>query len=324
MLRPDFATASVGLVGNAQRDNLGRLHDWLIDEVGLLPHETVLSVANYQQGSFGRLPNHVLLVTDERIAYTHDGGLRSIPLTNIDTSRVGLKVSLVNGELTLLTTEGESLRFRKGASLSIQEVAQHVMDNARTSGADVTGAPAGTAGGSGDTPEPAGDGGVSGTGDQILRVVVGGPCPIRISHSGSANCTVWEVGEDGQPVNLLVNTVGRYEGTVLCGLQGPIAGLEISGSRWQVEFVPWENARTWDGSVSGSGDDVLVMPNPTTGLVVAALTHRGDENFTVWSYGATTDLLVNDIGAYQGQVRIPPGTEFLSVTASGPWQADLT
>src|SRR4051812_33282990 len=69
MLRSDFATASVGLVGNAHRNNLVRLHDWLIDEVGLLPHETVLGVANYQQGSFGRLPNHMLLVTDECIAY---------------------------------------------------------------------------------------------------------------------------------------------------------------------------------------------------------------------------------------------------------------
>jgi hypothetical protein len=35
-LRPDFATASAGLTLPAQHRNLARLHDWLVDNVGLL------------------------------------------------------------------------------------------------------------------------------------------------------------------------------------------------------------------------------------------------------------------------------------------------
>ncbi|SNR97484.1 hypothetical protein SAMN06272737_1526 [Blastococcus mobilis] len=88
MLRSDFATASVGLVGNAHRNNLGRLHDWLIDEVGLLPHATVLGVANYRQGSFGRLPNHMLLVTDE-------WGLLQVRLTTVGTDHAATAAWLV-------------------------------------------------------------------------------------------------------------------------------------------------------------------------------------------------------------------------------------
>src|SRR4051812_17928160 len=128
-LRPDFATASVGLTLPAQHKNLARLHDWLLNEVGLLDGETVLASTNYQQGSFGRLPNHVLLVTDKRIAFTHDGGVRSIPLSSIDTRRIGLKAGLISGDLNLLTDSGESLNFKKGVSLAIQEVAQLILHN---------------------------------------------------------------------------------------------------------------------------------------------------------------------------------------------------
>ncbi|MGY1741164.1 MULTISPECIES: hypothetical protein [unclassified Blastococcus] len=324
-LRPDFATASVGLTLPAQHKNLARLHDWLLDEVGLLEGESVLATTNYQQGSFGRLPNHVLLVTNKRIAFTHDGGVRSIPLSKIDTSRIGLKAGMINGELTLQTDAGESLHFKKGVSLSIQEVAQliiHSADGERMQGAPtqrVNEAPTAARSGAADNTAK-----VTGSGNRILRASVTGVLPIRIEHFGSEHIAVWEITEAGDQGDLLLNTIGRYSGTFVCAQQGPLSGFEVSADGgWSLEFVGWDGLKAWDGIVRGANADVLRLANPARGLMSATLTYRGNEHLAVWAHGMNEDLLVNHVGACHGQIRIPPGTEFLTIDTVGPWEAAL-
>jgi hypothetical protein len=71
-----------------------------------------------------------LLVTTQRVAYTHDGGLRSVPLSDLDTSRISLKAGTVNGEITLFMRNGEQLNFRRGMSLGMQEVATAIEQSA--------------------------------------------------------------------------------------------------------------------------------------------------------------------------------------------------
>ncbi len=327
LLRPDFATVSAGLVGSAQRQNLARLHEWLVDELGLLPGEMVLGVTNYQEGSFGRLPNHVLLVTDQRIAFTHDGGLRSVPLSQIDASRIGLKTGLVNGELALVTRDGETLRFKKGVSLSVQEVAEYVVQGATALGRvhvaerpEPTGRP-------GATPPPPASAGhpvVTGTTDRLVRASVPGVQPIRIEHTGSDHFAVFELTESGDQGDLLVNVVGRYAGTLVCGRQGPLAGFEVSAAgHWSMTLVPWDDMPRWTGATRGADAGVLVLAEPARGLTSATITYRGSDHVAVTAHGAGWDLLVNHVGTYHGQVRIPPGTEYLLVETTGPWEAVL-
>ncbi|SDC77062.1 hypothetical protein SAMN05660690_2480 [Geodermatophilus telluris] len=327
LLRPDFATASAALVGNAQRQNLARLHTWLVDEVGLLPGETVLAVSNYQEGSFGRLPNHVVLVTDQRIAFTHDGGLRSIPLSQIDATRVGLRTGLVNGELTLLTTGGEALRFKKGVSLAIQEVAEYTIHGAAASvpvPAPDRPLPRAPRRSTEPSSQGAGQDSVTGTTDQLVRAHVPGAQVLRVEHSGSDHFAVFEVTEAGDQGELLVNVVGRYSGTLVCGQQGPLAGFEVSASGpWSLTLVPWGDVPRWRGHERGTDSGVLVLPAPAQGLVSATITYRGFDHLAVTAHGADWDLLVNHVGAYRGQVRIPPGTEYLVVDTTGPWEAVL-
>ena len=57
-------------------------------------------------------------------------------------------------------------------------------------------------------------------------------------------------------------------------------------------------------------------PDPTP---AATLTHNGDSNFSVWAWGTTRDLLVNEIGAYDGTVLVESGLFIWDVSADGDW-----
>lgn len=75
---------------------------------------------------------------------------------------------------------------------------------------------------------------------------------------------------------------------------------------------------------SGSGDTVqsLEIPNTDAGHVMVTVTHGGTSNIAVWSVDGDlnqTDLLVNEIGAYQGSTIIPADTSGLSIGADGAW-----
>ena len=51
-----------------------------------------------------------------------------------------------------------------------------------------------------------------------------------------------------------------------------------------------------------------------------AFTHQGDSNFSVLAWNEDgRDLLVNEIGEYNGTVRSPTGIVFYQITANGDW-----
>ncbi len=60
-------------------------------------------------------------------------------------------------------------------------------------------------------------------------------------HSGSSNFTVWSYNGNGDVTDLLVSTIGSYDGTPLVNLfvDGEIAFLEIGADgSWTVELRP--------------------------------------------------------------------------------------
>jgi hypothetical protein len=55
-------------------------------------------------------------------------------------------------------------------------------------------------------------------------------------------------------------------------------------------------------------------------LATATLQHTGTSNFVVYAYTSSgAELLVDEIGAYNGEVLLPAGTLLLEVTADGAW-----
>ena len=167
----------------------------------------------------------------------------------------------------------------------------------------------------------------SGFGDSVIQVALpDGPDSAGVgtlTHDGSSNFAVWSLDTNMAQLDLLVNTIGSYQGTVPLDLrQGDqTTALEITADgNWTVTLHSLQAVRTVTGTTAGVGDDVFWYSGKPA---AAQLTNDGDSNFAVWSYGESSDLLVNEIGPYSGTVRWPGGTNLVVVNAVGNWGVTL-
>ncbi len=106
---------------------------------------------------------------------------------------------------------------------------------------------------------------------------------------------------------LLVNEIGAYDGTVYVNPGVDTFQIQASG-QWQVRISSLEGAVQWDGATElrGQGDSVVVLTGGSFGATTIA--NRSTSNFVVIAYsefGDYLDLLVNEIGDYQGEVLLP-------------------
>lgn len=175
------------------------------------------------------------------------------------------------------------------------------------------------------TPGPAfADIELSGRGSRVVRFEIPAfeDAIAEVSYAGQRNFIIWSIDEDGDKSDLLVNTIDNYSGTVLLtGSDHPV-GFEITATgNWTITIKPTSSARTWDGTgpIEGRGDDVIRVIPPADDLFTITLTHRGQSNFIIWAYdGSFPDLVVNEIGRFEGQVLMPDG-ELWAITAGGNW-----
>jgi hypothetical protein len=177
---------------------------------------------------------------------------------------------------------------------------------------------------------------LSGSGDDIVDFA-GFPdsalMGVHIVGSGSSNFAVWNLDAAGEPIDLLVNEIGRYEGRHLVGisdLEAPTAGFEINANGpWTIEVFPFDPAYVdrieTPGEFEGVGDNFFVVLN-NAGTNRATITHDGSSNFAVWRLSDDGyDLLINEIGAYEGTVRTgSAAVMIIIVNADGTWQVDMS
>lgn len=148
-----------------------------------------------------------------------------------------------------------------------------------------------------------------------------------ITYSGGSNFIVSSIDAGGDELDLLVNEIGKYKGTVLFdetdGAHSVAFKVESSGS-WKIVIRPLSAAAKWDGkaTLKGSGDAVYQIAPPSSGLVTLNLAHKGDGNFMVAAYSPDgIDLLANEIDNFKGETLLPDGTFLLEITAGGSWSA---
>lgn len=94
----------------------------------------------------------------------------------------------------------------------------------------------------------------------------------------------------------------------------------------EVEPEPEAEREPFDDVVyTGSGDSILQieLPGGPDSVGIATITHSGRSNFSIWSYGEGSDLLVNEIGNYTGQVRWQAGLALIEIGADGSWSISL-
>jgi len=168
-----------------------------------------------------------------------------------------------------------------------------------------------------------------GSGDDVVEIDKWTEAAIlHITHNGGGNFAVWNYGEEGERYDLLVNTIGNYEGTVLIDfLEGEITTMfEISaGGEWTIEVMPLETGymtfANFPGSYEGGGDDVVWF-EATSGI--AEFNYSGGGNFAVWGFNNDgRDLLVNEIGPYNGKVLLQKDSYLIIVTAESTWSVEV-
>lgn len=175
-------------------------------------------------------------------------------------------------------------------------------------------------------PAPAKPKSYSGSGDRILSIKKPSgqdsePVIATFTYTGSSNFAVWTLNGNLKQDDLLVNTIGNYQGTVPMDLeQGKVTRrlqIEAAGGSWKVTLKPLARARSFDASTQGRGDEVLLYRGSRG---VANITYRGQDNFIVVFYADSSDLLVNEIGNYEGQVVFGDGPALVEISGgSGGW-----
>ena len=157
----------------------------------------------------------------------------------------------------------------------------------------------------------------SGRGSDVVNLPPSNVWVATISYSGRSNFVVWALDAGLERTDLLVNEIGRYSGRVPVNFSGDTTALEVEATGdWSISLLPVENGvRRMGASTTGTGSDVLFLED----TAVFTVTHSGQSNFVVWVYGSDgTDLAVNEIGAYSGNVPLR-GPAFVVISADGAW-----
>jgi hypothetical protein len=99
----------------------------------------------------------------------------------------------------------------------------------------------------------------SGSGDEVVKFkkALTEPMLITTTWTGvSDNNTIYAYDADGNEGDLLVNTIGSYQGTNIINLYDGdnVKALKIEGSgNWKITLKPLADAKSWDGSGTYKG-----------------------------------------------------------------------
>ena len=171
----------------------------------------------------------------------------------------------------------------------------------------------------------------SGTGDSVLSDVAlpeGYAYKITFTHDGKSNFIVKFI--NGDRTDHLVNKIGAYAGTVLLenGSTAARTGIfEIKADgNWTITVSTVTNSST--RCLSGVGDKVSGTFKLTSKNTTVNIVSTGDSNIIVHAHfsNGRTQHLVNEIGAYSGQVVLknPKNTTcYIEVISNGDWSIDL-
>jgi len=168
-----------------------------------------------------------------------------------------------------------------------------------------------------------------------------------MTHDGHSNFAIWLYdAESGERVELLVNEIGPYSGAAIVGVTGELMQaspgkhlLDITADgNWKVviEQPRHKTAPQIPQTFTGKGDSVSSPFTLEKGTVKFEMTHDGYSNFAMWLYdseGRRVDLLVNEIGTFEGSKVVgvtgqilgaSPGIHYLDITADGNWKVVIS
>ncbi|MCG3177529.1 MAG: hypothetical protein MOGMAGMI_02503 [Candidatus Omnitrophica bacterium] len=169
----------------------------------------------------------------------------------------------------------------------------------------------------------------SGNGDAVVKLE--NQYEVAIVHitgnAGSRFFAVKNFGSDGTNYDLLVNTTEPYDGVRPLDFNSGqhTTRFEVKAEgKWKIEILPVTAAVKLNapGKLEGKGDQVIVLSGgkPDTAKIQGNAAKRF---FAVKSYGDVSDLLVNTVDPYNGEVIVDSSTLVLEVRAEGPWSIEV-
>lgn len=164
----------------------------------------------------------------------------------------------------------------------------------------------------------------SGSGDDLVTLPAGAKAGlVTATHEGSGHFAIVPLDAANASIgDLLVNTIGSYNGTTAFGLGGigDAVTLEVKADGpWTIELAPISTASTLGAESSGSGDAVFLYDGKSGKLTA---THSGSGHFAIkeeTGKAFTFGLLVNEIGPYSGTVPLSAGPSVVMITADDGW-----
>lgn len=162
---------------------------------------------------------------------------------------------------------------------------------------------------------------VDGSGDDVVDIpCAGSPCIMSVSSSGGGHFAVKTMDSSGNQTDLLVNEIAPYSGIVTDYLDykdSTMLQISADGS-WSITFSPMSEITLAESGDSFVGDNVVGID--ASELSKIGFTHDGESNFTVKAIGMNkSNLLVNEIGSYDGTVIWNEPQSFFIVSADGTW-----
>lgn len=174
---------------------------------------------------------------------------------------------------------------------------------------------------------------LSGRGDNVVDFDKWtGPALAQISYRGDRNFSVTSYDANGNYLDLLVNTIGRYDGVVPVDFSDgeQTTRFEVEAATtgtWEITIVPIDQAERTDkeGTFGADGDAVFWIRGPGELDTLRIDATRTDGHFAITAYGSARALLVNEIAPYSGTVVVPnyvkhsTGDLFLIIESDGEW-----
>lgn len=166
----------------------------------------------------------------------------------------------------------------------------------------------------------------TGSGDMVVDITpIKSASILKVTFTGDSAFIVRPIDATGKEGVSLVIDIGPFDGTVFQqAVSKAVVALSVKAEGdWTIIISPIATAPVvGTKNVSGTGSAVVKWAKPSTGYKKIAFTSDGDGAFIVRpidSKGKERISMILNVGAYNGSVLLPTGTQYLKITSNGNW-----
>lgn len=154
----------------------------------------------------------------------------------------------------------------------------------------------------------------------------------EMTHDGTSNFAIWLLDSQGNKKELLVNEIGKFQGSKAVGIKESgdyLLDINADGN-WNIKIESVPVMSSTPSTLSGRGQKATNLFYLNQGLAKFDMTHDGKSNFAIWlldNQGNKKELLVNEIGKFQGSKAVgikESGNYLLDIDADGNWNINIS